>query len=99
MNVYSITISVTRDELDHEGVIPDANWPEAWECYANMMRGAAAHRFPGAEITVSEQPSTRGIICGVDDGQSAEAEAELGSVAERVYEIWCGWVSNQPWIA
>jgi len=94
MNVYSITISATRNELDHEGIIPDNRWAEAWQCYADMMRGAAAAMFAGAEVAVIEQPSTRGIVCGADDGLGAEAEAEFGPVADRVYELWCGWVSS-----
>ena len=97
MNVYSITISATRNELDHEGVIPDANWPAAWECYESMMRGAAVAMWESAEVEVIEQPSVHGIVCGADDGQSAEAEEEFGQAAGRVYEIWCEWVSNQPW--
>lgn len=97
MNVYSITICATRDELDHEGVIPDAKWAEAWGQYESMMRGAAAAMWPSVEVDVSEQPSVHGIVCGADDGQSAEAE--FGQVADRVYERWCEWVSNQPWIA
>lgn len=99
MNVYSITISATRDELDHEGFIPDANWPDAWECYESMMRGAAAVIWPSAEVTVSQQPSTRGIVCGADDGQSDEAEAVFAPVADRVYGAWCEWVSSLPWVA
>ena len=98
MNVYSIKISVTRDELDHEGIIPDANWPDAWECYENMMRGAAEAMFPDAEVSVIERPSTRGIVCGADDGLGAEAEGLFGPVADRIYGLWCGWVSNQTWI-
>jgi hypothetical protein len=64
-----------------------------------MMRGAAVAMWESAEVEVIEQPSVHGIVCHADDGQGYEAENEFAPVAERVYEIWCEWVSNQPWVA
>lgn len=98
--ILGITINATRDEMDAEGIIPDANWQEAWDTFVNMMTGAALALFPDAEIEVIEQPSVQGITVVADTPDARDDDHdEMMDVAERVFEVWCGWVGSQEWIA
>ncbi len=92
--VYSITIFDTRDEMDHEGVIPDALWPEAWAAYERMVREAVEAAFPGVDVEIRQEPSTRGVIVRADSDDTREAEWEAEVAASTAFQSWCEWVSK-----
>ncbi len=92
--VYSIKIFDTRDELDHEGVIPDALWPEAWATYERMVREAVEAAFPGVDVEIRQEPSTLGVIVRADSNDTREAEWEAEVAASTAFQSWCEWVSK-----
>ena len=86
--VYSVTISATRDELDPSSVIPDADWSEAWQRYAEMQTAAVLSVFPEAEVEVLQQASARGLQVNEANGYNYQAAVELGDVVAAAYEKW-----------
>lgn len=88
LSVYSVTISATRDGLDPECVIADADWSEAWKTYERIMTEAVTSVFPAAEVDVLEQASVRSIQVGEANGRSDEAAVELDDVVEAAYTRW-----------